>query len=255
MCLILFSYAKHPHYKLVLASNRDEFYARPTLPLAKWSGKKTFWAGKDIQNNGSWMGITKDLRIAAITNYRDPSLIKKDAPSRGLLVRNYLESNQLPFDYLNEIKPTAVNYNGFNLIAGDRDELYYFSNVSGKIEKIVPGLHGLSNRFLDTPWPKVKNGKEKLAAILSQPKAIESDDIFALLNDKSIAPDQELPDTGVGLELERMLSAIFIKSENYGTRASSIILIDKDDRVTFIEKSYIKRGIDSFETKLTKFDW
>ncbi|MDF1549198.1 MAG: NRDE family protein [Bacteroidales bacterium] len=246
MCLIIFSYKNHPKYKLILASNRDEFYDRPASALSWWDGEKKVLAGKDKQSDGTWLGITPDLRLAAITNYRDLKNIKENAPSRGLLVRNFLESDETPLQYLNNIKEKGAKYNGFNLIVGNESGLYYYSNVSNKIEKIEAGLHGLSNKFLNTPWPKVEKGKNELEKIIKQ-KEPSVNEILDLLGDTSRPPDNQLPDTGVGLDLERVLSPIFIKSEVYGTRASSIILIDNEDKVTFIEKSYIKNSTGGFE--------
>lgn len=255
MCLILFSYNSHPHYKLILASNRDEFYERPTKKLDKWGENDNILAGQDKMNSGTWLGVTADWKVSAITNYRDLSKIKDSAPSRGLLVRNFLENNESPINYLKKISISAADYNGFNLIVGDKNGLYYFSNTKNKIEKVEPGTHGLSNHFLNTPWPKLKNGKKEFERIIGKDKDIPVDKIFKLLNDVSIPPDDELPDTGIGIEWERMLAPIFIKSEIYGTRASSIIMIDNNDRITFIEKSFIKTDSGKFETNTITFNW
>jgi len=253
MCLILFSYNSHPHYKLILASNRDEFYERPTKQLHKWADKNIL-AGQDKMNNGTWLGLTADWKLAAITNYRDLSNIKDNAPSRGLLVSNFLENNDSPTNYLNKISTSASDYNGYNLLVGDKNGMYYFSNIENKIEKIKPGVHGLSNRFLNTPWPKVENGKKEFERIIGLGKEIPIDEIFKLLSDTTQAPDEELPDTGVGIEWERVLAPIFIKTEAYGTRASSIILIDDNDQITLIEKSYLKINSGEFKTKTVRFN-
>jgi len=254
MCLILFSYNHHPHYKLILASNRDEFYERPTEKLHMWADKNIL-AGQDKMNNGTWLGISQDWKLSAITNYRNLSNIKENAPSRGLLVRNFLENNENPMGYLNKISNSASDYNGYNLLVGDKTGLYYFSNIENRIEKIKPGVHGLSNHFLNTPWPKVKNGKKEFERIIGKVKEIPIDEIFKLLNDSTLAPENELPDTGVGIEWERVLAPIFIKTETYGTRASSIITIDHNDHITFIEKSYLKTNSGKFETSTVRFNW
>ena len=250
MCLILFSYNNHPQYKLILASNRDEFYERPTKQLHKWGKSGNIIAGQDKMNNGTWLGVTADRKISAITNYRDLSNIKDNAPSRGLLVSNFLENNESPTNYLKKISHSASDYNGYNLLVGDKYGMYYFSNIENKIEKIEPGIHGLSNRFFNTPWPKVENGKKEFERIIGQEKEIPIDEIFKLLNDSAKPPDNELPDTGVGMEWERVLAPIFIKTEVYGTRASSIITIDNNDQITFIEKSYLKTASGKFETRI-----
>lgn len=254
MCLILFSYKQHPRYKLILASNRDEFYARPTKPLHKWDNGKKILAGQDEKNNGTWLGITPDWKISAITNYRNLSNIKENAPSRGLLVGNFLENNGHPTEYLRKISKTAGNYNAYNLIVGDKTGMYYFSNIKNKIEEIEPGIHGLSNQFLNSPWPKVERGKRKFKQIIDKDTKLSIDEIFGLLNDSSLPPDSELPDTGIGIEWERILAPIFIKTEVYGTRASSIVTIDNNNRITFVEKSFIKTAPGKFETNTLKFN-
>ena len=253
MCLILFSYNSHPHYKLILASNRDEFYERPTKQLYKWADKNIL-AGQDKMNNGTWLGINPNWKLAVITNYRDLSNIKKNAPSRGLLVSNFLENSESPTNYLNRISNSASDFNGYNLLVGDKTGMYYYSNVENKIEIIEPGIHGLSNRFLNTPWPKVKNGKRKFEQIIGQDKEIPIDEIFKLLSDTNQPSDNELPDTGVGIEWERALAPIFIKSEVYGTRASSIITVNNNNQISFIEKSYLKTDSGEFETNTVRFN-
>lgn len=253
MCIILFSYKTHPDYKLVLISNRDEFYNRPTSQLSKWNNETEIYAGKDEQSGGTWMGINDNGNFAALTNYRDLSSIKQDAPSRGLLVSNYLTNSKAPLDYLNEIKPLAKEYNGYNLLVGSIDELYFYSNIEDKIIKVEPGFHGLSNKFLNTPWPKVERGKQKIREITQLNKNISTDKLFELLGDQTKAPDEMLPDTGVGIEWERILSPIFINSPIYGTRASSILTIDKNDKVSFTERTFIKLKSGEFETKTVSF--
>lgn len=254
MCLILFSYKKHPHFKLILASNRDEFYERPTKVLHRWGNGSSILAGQDRTNNGTWLGVSQDLKISAITNYRDLSSIKDNAPSRGLLVSNFLENNDRPLDYIKKISKTAGEYNGFNFIAGDRNAMFYFSNKQNKIEEIEAGIHGLSNRFLNSSWPKLEKGKKMFEQIIQDGNELAVNEIFELLNDSSLPQDSELPDTGVGIEWERILAPIFIKTELYGTRASSIITIDYNDRITFIEKSYIKTASNKFKTNTLQFN-
>ncbi len=253
MCIVLFSYKTHPKYKLIMASNRDEFYARPTEQIAPWSDNENIIAGRDKQDGGTWMGVTKDGRFSALTNYRDLSRIKNNAPSRGFLVGNFLQKNESPEEYLKEIQKKTSQYNNFNLLVGDTSDLFYFSNVNNELVKVEPGIHGLSNRFLDTPWPKVEKGKKELQKHI-QNDNIDTELIFNLLSDTSTPPDNELPDTGVGLEWERVLSPIFIKTQKYGTRASSILTIDYRGNISFIEKSYIETTNNEFSIKTKRIN-
>ncbi len=236
MCLILFSYDQHPKYRLILAANRDEFYERPTEPAGYWDEYPGLLAGKDVKAGGTWMGITANLRFAAITNHRDPSAEKAIAPSRGHLVLDYLKGDLSPQQYLQNLSGGAGEYNGFNLLVGDAHSLWYFSNRDGEVRAVTPGVHGLSNALLDTPWPKVEKGKARLSEIVGQ-QTVEQADLMTMLSDSSQAADEDLPQTGVPLEWERRLSSMFIESPNYGTRASSVLLIDHEGHVSFIERT------------------
>ena len=238
MCLIVLSHNHHPGYRLILAANRDEFYERPTLALSQWDDLPGVYAGRDILGRGTWMGVSRSGRIAAITNYRDPTSIKADAPSRGLLVSGFLSDSESPESYLRQLEKSVGQYNGFNLIAGDQTGLWYVSNRSGGVRKLAPGLHGLSNHLLDTPWPKVSHAKAALGNLLQPGGIPDIEDLFEVLQDRTIAVDKNLPDTGVGLEKERMLSPVFITSADYGTRSSSVLIIDDAGAVTFWERTY-----------------
>ena len=237
MCLILFAYKVHPAYNLILAANRDEFYERPSASADFWEDSPQVLAGRDLQEGGTWMGIERTGRFAAITNYRDPASWKSNAPSRGELVSNYLCGNQRIDKYLDGISRQAKLYNGYNLILGDRHELFAYSN-RGERQKLNPGIYGLSNHLINTPWPKVTRGKKLLAETLDKKGAELEDGLFTLLADRKIPADHKLPDTGIGLEWERLLSSIFIASPSYGTRSSTILLIGKNGRVKFVEKVY-----------------
>ncbi|MCP4668265.1 MAG: NRDE family protein [Deltaproteobacteria bacterium] len=238
MCLIFIAIEKHPTYKLIIAANRDEFYERPTAPACFWDDAPGLLAGRDLRAGGTWLGITTSGRIAAITNYRDPASITDNAPSRGELVSGFLLGKENPVDYLARLKQKAGGYNGFNLIVGHKNELCWFSNRGAGREELTPGIHGLSNGLLNTPWPKVTGGKEALARILSEQKSGLTDALFDMLADRSVAEYADLPDTGVGIAWERTLSSIFIASPMYGTRSSTVILIDGKGNVIFIEKSF-----------------
>ncbi len=254
MCLIVLSYSSHIDYGLILAANRDEFYARPTAPLGFWPEAPHILAGRDLKSGGTWLGVTKTGRICAITNFRDPAVQISDAPSRGLLVENYLKGSESPQKYLQKVREAGTRYNGFNLLAGDESGIFCFSNRSDEISKLSPGIHGLSNHLLDTPWPKVAKGKKYLEKILSSDE-MNRESIFGLLSDGNMPPDNDLPDTGVGIEWERILSPLFIKSDIYGTRSSSIVLIGKE-KITFVERTYFKSesGFMEHETRQFSFD-
>ena len=239
MCLIIFAFQAHPRYKLILAANRDEYYRRPTAPAGWWEEARFLLAGKDLEAGGTWMGITKRGKIAALTNYRRSEPPKKDPSSRGTLVSQYLLSNISGREYLEGVMAKGAQYNGFNLILGDINKLFFYSNRQKKILQVPPGVHGLSNDSLDTPWPKVVNGKQILEQLVSSPLEISLEAIFSFLEHTETAPDHQLPDTGIGIEYERVLSSIFIKSPAYGTRSSTVLLVDKDNRVTFAERGFV----------------
>jgi uncharacterized protein with NRDE domain len=239
MCLLLLAIKSHPVYKLVIAANRDEYYDRPTAPASFWDDPPDLLAGRDMRAGGTWFGITKKGRIAAITNYRDPASLKSHAPSRGGLVSDFLTGKEKPEEYLARLDLKAGDYNGFNLIVGTKDQLYWYSNRGNGTQRLVPGIYGVSNRLLDTPWPKVSRGKAALEQILSEQGVPSPSALWNMLLDRSIPDNDNLPDTGVGLEWERILSSIFIASPNYGTRSSTLLLIDQNDRVTFMERTHI----------------
>ncbi len=238
MCLLFIAWKAHPSYKLILAANRDEYYDRPTAPAEFWKDAPGLLAGRDLRAQGTWLGITTGGRIAAVTNYRDPKSLKSKAPSRGRLVTDYLRGKDTPEGYLEKLVKRADQYNGYNLIFGSSKELFWYSNRGQEGRLLSPGIYGVSNHLLDTPWPKVARGKEAFRQLLGGSKGPEPEDLFHLLSDRTPAPDESLPQTGVGLEWERILSPIFITSPIYGTRSSTLIYIDQQDRVIFIERSF-----------------
>ena len=237
MCLILFAWKAHERFPLVLAANRDEFYDRPSAPVAFWEDAPDLLAGRDLRDGGTWLGITRSGRLAALTNYRDPASLKAGAPSRGALTSDYLRGRESPKAHLDRIGPAADRYNGFGLVCGNRDELFFFSNRGGR-ERVRAGIHGLSNRLLDTPWPKVERGRGALRELLEGKDGPSPGALFEILQDRSRPPDEQLPETGVGIEWERILSPLFIESPAYGTRSSTVLLIDREGVVTFIERVF-----------------
>jgi uncharacterized protein with NRDE domain len=238
MCLIFFGYKVHPNYRLILAGNRDEFYARPAQSAAFWADDPNVLTGKDLQGGGTWFGITRTGRLATITNYRDPESIKMNAPSRGLIISRYLSSTEDPQSYLKELIKDAGQHNGFNLLLGDKNELFWFSNKGDGIRKLTSGIYGVSNHLLDTPWPKVVSGKSEFARLISEQEIPEPENFFKIMGNHTAAADKDLPDTGVGIEMERMLSPIFITSPYYGTRSTTLLFIDNNDNITFMERTF-----------------
>jgi len=237
MCLIVFAYNVHPSYRLIIAANRDEFYERPSSSADFWKDHSRVLAGRDLKNSGTWLGVTKDGKIAAVTNYRDPSTLKSDAPSRGKLVGRYLTGKRSADNYLKNISGQTENYNGFNLILGDDNDLFVFSSC-GEKQKLKSGIYGLSNHLLNSPWPKVVRCRKMLKAALDKKGDALEEALFSVLADRRVPQDNKLPATGIGLEWERLLSSIFIESPIYGTRSSTILLIGKNRRVRFVEKVY-----------------
>ena len=238
MCLILVAWRMSERFPLVVAANRDEFYARKTAAAHWWADHSEVFAGRDLQAGGTWMGVTRHGRFAALTNYRDPQRQRDDAPSRGALVSDFLTGDQSAVEYLEQVRKDAASYNGFNLLVGDRQGLFCYSNVDDRIHALQPGLHGISNELLDSPWPKLVRGKNAVAAAL--PDLPDVTKLFAALADRTIVPDSELPDTGVGIEWERLLSPAFIHSSRYGTRCSTVLLMG--DGMYFEERSFGAHG-------------
>ena len=238
MCILLLSLQQHPKYPLIVAANRDEFYDRPTSAAAFWNDAPHLLAGRDLRQGGTWLGITRQGRFAALTNFRDAKSTPADRPSRGHLVSNFLLGDESPDVYLSTVAQQADRYNGFSLIAGQGDDFVFYSNREGGVRRLDPGIYGLSNHLLNTPWPKVTRGTRGLGDLLSADDGPTAEALFATLADGAIADDTELPDTGIGLARERLLSPLFISETHYGTRSSTVILLDQDGNITFSERSF-----------------
>jgi uncharacterized protein with NRDE domain len=237
MCLIVFANGCHPRYRLILGANRDEYRDRPTEPAGFWTDHPQVLAGRDQQAAGTWLGVTRDGRVAAVTNYRDPHQQVVDPPSRGRLAADYLAGTMDIPAFQSLLHRDGNIYDGFNLLYGTVDQLHYFTNRGGSSGPVKPGVHALSNHLLDTRWPKVTRARERLTTILAG-TTVEPDEIIAALADPSPFADILLPDTGIGLERERDLSPLFIEGTLYGTRSTSVVLIDRDNRVTFHERAF-----------------
>jgi uncharacterized protein with NRDE domain len=237
MCLIFIALKKNPLYKQIIAANRDEFYHRKTAAASYWNDHQQILGGRDLEAGGTWLAINKNGKLSMVTNFRDPKNINPNAPSRGEIVTNFLLSDGSGKKYIQQLIPKAKNYNGFNLLAGDINELEYFSNYGTAPVTLTSGVFGLSNHLLETPWPKVLRGKGKLEMIISD-ENITADMLFDILFDDVIAADDKLPETGIGIDRERALSSMFIKTNGYGTRCSTVIVVDYDNNVLFTERVF-----------------
>lgn len=248
MCLILLAWRCHPQFPLVVAANRDEFFDRPTAAAAVWGDAPHVLAGRDLRAGGTWMGIDRHGRFAALTNFRDPALQRDGMRSRGELVADFLRREQPPEDYLDGVHTAAASYNGFNLLLADRGNLIWYSNVDRKRRRLAPGIYGVSNHLLDTPWPKLVAAKSALTKALG---ALPDDTaLLALLRDDRVYPDHSLPRTGVDIAWERLLSAAFVKSSDYGTVSSSVVLFDNRGTVVFDEQSWLPGAQPGKRTRL-----
>ena len=243
MCLIAIAWQAHPAFPLVIAANRDEWRNRATQAAHCWPeqpNQPKLLAGRDMQAGGTWMGITKNGRFAAVTNFRDPSELRSNARSRGALVTDFLLGEAAPEVFLSQLAADVELYSGFNLIAGDRTRLFYLGSHAPEVHAIAPGVHALSNHMLDVPWPKVLRARAAMDGAMSDHDPAPR--LFTMLSDASFAPDNELPDTGVGLELERRLSAPLIVGPSYGSRASTVLTVAQGGGVTFEERTRTPDG-------------
>lgn len=243
MCLIIFAYQASSEYPLIVAANRDEFYTRPTTQASLWQespASTRLLAGQDKLAGGTWLGITRSGRFAAVTNIRDPSQAELKTRSRGELTRNFLLGTMAPAAYCEKLAASFDQYAGYNLLVGDPNELYYVNNFSGRSEKLEPGIYGLSNGDLDSDWPKVNLGKQRLGALIDAPESLATDQLIELMRDPQPADDSQLPDTGIGKELERSLSSAFIINPErlYGTVCSSALLLEGSGKLRFSEQNY-----------------
>ncbi len=242
MCLIIFAYRADPRFPLVVAANRDEFFTRPTAQADFWqtaSGSRIL-AGKDLQAGGTWLGITPSGRFAAVTNIRDPSQAEAKPRSRGELTSSFLGDRIAATEFCAGLSDSFADYAGYNLLVGDGEQLVYVNNVERTTQVLAPGIHGLSNGRLNCDWPKVTQGRERLAALLASATAPGTDDLLKMMRDPRPAADDQLPDTGVPRDLEKSLSAAFIRNpeRQYGTRCSTALLVAADGAMRFSEANF-----------------
>ncbi len=236
MCLILFAYRRSADFPLILIANRDEYYARPSRDAHWWDDAEIF-AGRDLEAGGTWLGVNRRGRFAAVTNVRETGGLPPGRRSRGELTRDFLAGSKTAEIYLAEVASRAQEYSGFNLLLGDADALWFYSNRDDGPRRIDPGVYGISNGRFDEPWPKLSSGKAELEALLDEPPSAER--LMSILTDHNIAADHDLPQTGVSLQFERLLSSRFIRSPDYGTRACSLLVYNGTSRIEFIEQNYI----------------
>ena len=251
MCLIAFAWHSSPGRSMVVAANRDEYHARPTAPAAFWLEVPEVFGGRDLKDGGTWMGVARDGRFAALTNHRGPASTREAARSRGHLVADYLRGRSSASAYAAAVASQRHQYNGFNLLVSDRDSMWYAASEDHPSIRITPGVHVLSNARLDTPWPKATGLASSMSALLmSDP---DDDALIAgllqALNDTRIPPDTSLPETGVGLERERMLAARKIVAPMYGTRSSSVLILRVDGSIRFTEVSFDAAGLQVGEVR------
>lgn len=240
MCILFVAVRQHPEYPLLITANRDEFHNRPTQASAFWPEQPQILAGRDLQGGGTWMGVNRQGRIAALTNIRAPATFVADKPSRGHLVSNYL-ADTTPADYAQWLAQHRSDYNGYNLLFGDWQSLAVYNNHSNALTSLEPGIYGLSNADLHSPWPKTSQGVAALTAYCQRGDT-DIETLFSLLRNDTQAEDAALPDTGVPKDWEKRLSSIFICSEEYGTRTSTLLLINRHQQLSWYERSFLPSG-------------
>ncbi len=243
MCLILLAAQAHPRFPLIVAANRDEAFARPSAAAAFWQDHPEVFAGRDLEHGGTWLGLSTEGRFAALTNYRQRAPRLRAPRSRGELTRDFLTSQISPNAYVRGVAPYGpVDYNGFSLICGTPEDLWFYSNRGPGAERIRPGVHGLSNHLLDEPWPKVTRGIAELGSLLDSDESELTQRLLDLMSERTPAPDHLLPATGIEPDRERARSAAFIEGETYGTRASTVVLVAASGETLFIERTYEAGG-------------
>ena len=259
MCLLVLAWEAHPRYRLIVAANRDEFHERPAAPLQKWPAPNDMLAGRDLRANGTWLGLNRQRRFGVITNFRELQRPRPEAPSRGALIPEYLGGADNAAAFLTRLQPEAARYSGFNLLLADGDSLWYASNRAEQFARpLPPGVYGLSNEFLDTPWPKLVRVRRRFDAWLSDTTdAVEQSNaaatgLFALLDDRTpVTADEQLPKTGVPPEWERVLSAPFVLNPDYGTRCSTVVLLEPSGAGYIAERRFDPKGAQQGQTEIT----
>jgi uncharacterized protein with NRDE domain len=252
MCLLVLAWRSHPRYRLILAGNRDEFHDRPAAPLNWWQDDARILAGRDLKAGGTWLGVARSGRFGVVTNYRDLQAPIEGAPSRGNLVPRFLTGATSPKEFLDDLRGAAPRYSGFNLLVGGSRALYYFSNRGpGAPTALAPGIYGLSNHTLDSPWPKLARTRERFSALLREAE-VPAEGLFAMLADREQAAPEDLPSTGLPEDWERIVSAPFIVNERYGTRCSSVLYVERNGRTILHERRFDPAGV---QTGTSRFEY
>lgn len=255
MCLLLIAWKTHPRYRLILAGNRDEFHDRAAAPLNWWQDDPRILAGRDLKAGGTWLGVARSGRFGVVTNYRDLQAPIEGAPSRGNLVPRFLTGATSPKEFLDDLRGAAMRYSGFNLLVGGSRALYYFSNRGPKATALAPGVYGLSNHLLNTPWPKLTRTRDKFSKALTEAE-VTPESLFSILADREQADASALPSTGLPNDWERVVSSPFIVNERYGTRCSSVLLVERTGRTTLHERRFdasaVQSGTSRFEFTSTE---
>ncbi|MBV9912313.1 MAG: NRDE family protein [Sinobacteraceae bacterium] len=257
MCLLVLAWHAHPRYRLVVAANRDEFHERPAAPVSRWPEPPGILAGRDLQAGGTWLGIDPQRRFGVVTNFRELQRPAPTAPSRGELIPQFLHGTASPSDYLAALQPHASTYSGFNLLLADRDSLWYGCNrLDGFARHLDPGIYGLSNEYLDTPWPKLQRVRQRFTAWVAA-ASCERAELFELLADTTRVADAELPRTGLTIEWERILSSPFVAHPQYGTRCSTVLLLEHSGALRLHERRFDAQGsgIGDTEVQLGANEW
>ncbi len=241
MCLVVMAYEHHPRYRLVLAANRDEFHERPSQSAHWWQDHPGLLAGRDLEAGGTWLGVNRSGRLALVTNFREPSVRAPGKASRGELVRDFLIDDRPVAEFAADLSADAPGYGGFNLIVFDGKDCLYLCNRGDFQQDLQPGIHGLSNHRLNTAWPKVEKTRHRFADALSSAD-IDKAELFSIIGDNRPFDDKMLADTGIDRDLEKLLSAPFVISPEYGTRCSTLVLWDNTGDIHFCERSFTPAG-------------
>lgn len=255
MCLIALAWQPSPSLRLLVAANRDEFHARPSLPLDAWSDAPGLLAGRDGTALGTWLGVSTRGRLAAVTNVRLPALEDQKRRSRGALPVAFLQGSDRPSAHRDALLPRLAQYGACNLLIADSQEACYLSNRPGVApQTLQPGVYGLSNAALDTPWPKTVALKAAVRQWLAAGALGDTEPLFTALANHEQPPDAALPDTGVGLARERFVAPAFIRGREYGTRCSTLVWVTAEGEGCIIERRFGPEGVLLGETE-RRFHW
>jgi uncharacterized protein with NRDE domain len=249
MCLVVIAVRPVPGLALVVAANRDELHARPSSALAAWPDAPQIVAGRDLEAGGTWLGVTAAGRFASVTNVRSPEA-RREGRSRGELVRTFLESDASPELWTASLAARDDAYPAFNLIVADRETVLYTNERGEPPVALGPGIHGLSNARMDVPWPKVSIGQRAMARAIAANGDVDTEMLFTMLRDETKARDEDLPATGVPLEVERFLSSVFLRSEPYGTRCSTVVVRRENGRGSIEEQRFDAHGEPTERTRI-----